>query len=37
LQRVVPEAMKPRNIPIGLATQQEKLVAAETHVNIAAA
>jgi len=37
LQRVVPEAMKPRNIPIGLATQQEKLVAAETHLNNVAA
>jgi len=37
LQRIVPEAMKPRNIPIGVATQQEKLVPAETRVNVAAA
>ncbi|RYY74829.1 MAG: Hsp20 family protein [Gammaproteobacteria bacterium] len=37
LQRIVPEAMKPRNIPIGVAAQQEKLVAAETSVNVAAA
>ena len=37
LQRIVPEAMKPRNIPIGVVTQQEKLVPAETSVNVAAA
>jgi molecular chaperone IbpA len=37
LQRIVPDAMKPRNIPIGLATQQEKLVPVETSANVAAA
>jgi len=37
LQRIIPEAMKPRNIPIGVSTQQDKLVQVETAVNPAAA
>ncbi len=37
LQRILPEAMKPRNIPIGVATQQDKLVQVESGVNAAAA
>lgn len=37
LQRIIPEAMKPRNIPIGVSVQQDKLVKTETAVNTAVA
>lgn len=37
LQRIIPEAMKPRNIPIGVSVQQDKLVKTETSVNTVAA
>ena len=32
LQRIIPEAMKPRNIPIGVSTQQDKLTQVNTSV-----
>ena len=37
LKRIIPEAMKPRNIPIGVSAQQEKLTRVDTAVNTAAA
>jgi len=37
LKRIIPEAMKPRNIPIGVSAQQEKLTQVDTAVNTAAA
>lgn len=35
LQRIIPEAMKPRNIPIGTAVDQEKLVEVDKAANAA--
>ena len=37
LQRIIPEAMKPRNIPIGVSAQQDKLTQVNAPVNTAAA